>query len=84
MKYIEVTHNLSLLYAALKLNKAAWNQLNIEIKTLKTNVVTDSDKILLEDKASEQTQIYAVIVLLANCMVEALANTYRFLDVCNG
>ena len=35
MKHIEATHNLSLLFEALKTNKAAWDKLDLEIKTLK-------------------------------------------------
>ena len=76
MKHIEVTHNLSLLYEALKTNKAEWDKLNLEIKTLKANILTDSDKILLWKNKLRHSQLHAVIVLLANCMIEALANAY--------
>jgi hypothetical protein len=76
MKHVEVTHNLSLIYEALKTNKAAWDKFNTKIKALKATDSTESNKKMLWDITVQQAQVYAVIVLLTNSMIEALANCY--------
>jgi hypothetical protein len=76
MKHVEVTHNLSLIYEALKTNKAAWDKFDTEIKALKATDSAESNKKVLWDITVQQAQVYAVIVLLTNSMIEALANCY--------
>lgn len=76
MKYVETSHNLRLIYEALKTNKADWDKFNIDIEAIRANLSTDSDKILLSETTLQQAQVYAVIILLTNCMIEALANGY--------
>ncbi len=76
MKHVVVEHHLSLLYEALKTNKAAWDKFDSEIKILKANNSAESDKKILREMIFQQAQVHAVIVLITNCLIEALANFY--------
>jgi hypothetical protein len=71
-----VEHNLPLLYGALKTNNAKWNRLNSKIKALKTAHLTESAKKKLQNANVQSGQTHAVIVLITNCLIEALANLY--------
>ncbi len=76
MKHVVIEHHLPLFYGALRTNKAAWDKLNSEIKTLKANHLAGSDKKILQDAISQRAQTHAVIILITNCLIEALANLY--------
>ncbi|MGH7952287.1 MAG: hypothetical protein ACREFE_10260 [Limisphaerales bacterium] len=73
---VVVEHNLPLLYGALKTNNAKWNRLNSKIKALKTGHLTESAKKKLQNAIIQSGQTHAVIVLITNCLIEALANLY--------
>lgn len=76
MKHVVVEHHLPLLYGALKTNKAAWDKLNLEIKALKAKHLTESDKKTLQDAIIQHAQTHGVIIIITNCLIEALANFY--------
>ena len=83
MKHVKIATHLPLLYGALKVNMAAWNKFSSEIKTFKKNGFTDTDRKILEDAKNNLEQTHAVIVLIANCLTEALAN-YFLTNKCQG
>ena len=76
VKHIVVEHHLRLLYGALKTNSAKWNRLNLKIKVLKASHSAESAKKNLQNALSQSGQTHAVIVLITNCLIEALANFY--------
>ena len=75
-RHVVVEHHLRLLYGALKTNSAKWNRLNLKIKALKASHSTESAKKNLQNALSQSGQTHAVIVLITNCLIEALANLY--------
>ena len=64
MKHVVVEHHLPLLYQALKWNKATWDKFNSEIEATNSDITV------------QKAQLHIVIILLANSMIEALANFY--------
>ena len=76
MKHVVVEHHLRLLYGALKANKLAWDKFDLEIETIKADSSTESNGKTLRDLVVQQGQVHAVIVLLTNSLIEALANFY--------
>jgi hypothetical protein len=71
-----VEHISPLLYGALKTNSAKWNRLNSKIKALQTGHLTESAKRKLQNANVQSGQTHAVIILITNCLIEALANLY--------
>jgi hypothetical protein len=76
MEHIVIEHHLLLLYGALKANKLAWDKLDLEIKSIKAESCIEPNKNALQDLIIRQSQIHAVVVLLTNCLIEALANFF--------
>ena len=76
MKHVVTKHYLSHFYGALKSNKVEWDQLCSKIEALKANSSGESNKKKLSELSIRQTQVYFVIVILTNCMIEALVNHY--------
>jgi len=76
MKHVVIEHHLPLLYGALKTNKAAWDKLDSEIQALNSAHSIESDGKILKDAISQRAQTHAVIIIIANCLIEALANLY--------
>jgi hypothetical protein len=76
MTHVVVEHHLRLLYGALTVNKLAWDKFDLEIKTIKADSSTESNGKTLRDIIVQQGQVHAVIVLLTNFLIEALANFY--------
>jgi hypothetical protein len=76
IKHVVVEHHLHLMYGALKANKLAWEKYDLEIKTIKADCSAESNAKTLRDLFVQQAQIHAVIILLTNSLIEALANFY--------